>query len=93
MYIFTFNDNLQVESTFNHTWYIVDRGWITAEQINENDEVYRNYLFAPMKEDELQENIRTTNFKIHPKLLEFYKKYNGVSLSFDAINIYMDIIQ
>ena len=49
---------------------------------------YRNFLFDPLPQDVLKKEIDTTYFAIHPNLLEFYKKYNGVKLLNDYIAIY-----
>ena len=49
---------------------------------------YRNFLFNPLPKDVLKKEIDTTYFAIHPKLLEFYKKYNGVKLFPRLISIY-----
>ncbi len=54
----------------------------------EEDEQYRNYLYNPLPEDVLKKEIDTTYFAIHPNLLEFYKKYNGVKLTSHLISIY-----
>ena len=49
---------------------------------------YRNFLFDPLPQDVLKKEIDTTYFAIHPNLLEFYKKYNGVKLVSDLISIF-----
>ena len=52
------------------------------------DEQYRNYLYNPLPQNVLKKEIETTYFAIHPKLLEFYNKYNGVNLLSERISIF-----
>ena len=54
----------------------------------EEDEQYLNYLYNPLPHDVLKKEIDTTYFAIHPNLLEFYKKYNGINITSDLISIF-----
>ena len=49
---------------------------------------YCNYLYNALPQNVLKKEIETTYFAIHPKLLEFYNKYNGVNLLSEHISIY-----